>query len=285
MPRRSSQPPDGTVEWRLDHLKEHPFQSSIYAPRKQWQIEELAKDLAANGLNEPIEITSDGTIISGHGRVAAAKLLGWKTIRCRVRTDLEVKGPDAIRRRLLEANLTRRQLSMIEQAKHYQELLLLARKQEDSCADHQDVKGDLRDLVAAQFGASGRTLDRWLLLLKLPTAIQQAVSEELLALTLAIKLWDQDKSVVAGVAKAIEDGEDPAEAVKAALASAGKKAKPVTDDVIRLLKGVATTTSLVGERLAELRPAFLTRNLDRFRSGRDLFDRLIALTTGDAGIE
>ncbi|MBA4190657.1 MAG: hypothetical protein C0467_21945 [Planctomycetaceae bacterium] len=285
MPKRRSQPPDGTVEWRLDRLKPHEFQNTVYAPRPQWQIEELAKDMAANGQNEPVEITSDGTIISGHGRVAAAKLLGWKTIRCRVRADLEAEGPDAVKRRLLEANLTRRHFGMIEQARHYQELLFLARRKESRCADRRDVKGDLRDLVAERFGVSGRTLDRWLLLLTLPVPIQQAVSGERLPLTLALKLWALDKKVVAGVAQAIEDGEAPAAAVKAVLVTADTKDTRVTADVSRLLGVAAETATRLHGRESELRLPYLTRKLDDLRSGRELFDRLIAIVTGDVVTE
>ncbi len=271
---------DDTAERRLDRLREHEFQAAVYLPRPQWQVEELAKDMAANGLNEPVEVTSDGTIISGHGRVAAARLLGWKTIRCRVRADLEAEGPDAVKRRLLEANLTRRQLGMIEQARHYQELLFLERRKGSRCVDRQDVKGDLRDLVAERFGVSGRTLDRWLLLLTLPPPVQQAVGDGRLALTLALKLWALDKGVVAGVANAIEAGEPPAAAVKAVLAAGVGTPSRATADVARLLGVAAQTATRLTGRMDELPPHYLTRKLDALRSGRALFDRLIAAAGG-----
>jgi len=252
----------------------------MYRDRPRWQVEELAKDMAANGLNEPVEITTDGTIISGHGRVAAARHLGWKTIRCRVRADLEAEGPDAVKRRLLEANLTRRQLGMIEQARHYQELLLLERRKESRFADRHDVKGDLRDLVAARFGVSGRTLDRWLLLLTLPPPVQQAVGDGRLALTLALKLWSLDENVVAGVARAIESGDPPAAAVEAVLATDRTKVSRVTADVARLLRVAAETAARLNGRTDELRLPYLTRKGDALRSGRELFDRLIDLAGG-----
>jgi ParB-like chromosome segregation protein Spo0J len=280
MSGRKKKNPDGTIEWKLDQLKEHEFQSDVYKPRPQWQIDALAKDMAANGLNEPVEITSDGTIISGHGRVAAAKMLGWKTIRCRVRADLEAEGPDAVKQRLLEANLNRRHLSKLAQARHYQELLLIERRKTASYVKHEDVKGDLRDKLAVQFGTSGRTLDRRLLLLKLPPAVQHAVDDERLPLTLALRLWDKDKAVVAGVARAIEDGENPIAAVRAALTVSGPRNTYVTSDVSRLVRVATETADRLNGRESELRLGSLIKKLDDLRAGRDLFNRLIALATG-----
>src|SRR5436309_15808008 len=99
------------VEIPLGQLKPHPRNKELYQPRTRSQLEELAQDMAKNGLTEPIEVLPDGTIISGHGRVDAAKLLGWKTVRCWVRRDLEEAGPEAVEARLIETNLHRRQLS------------------------------------------------------------------------------------------------------------------------------------------------------------------------------
>lgn len=280
MPARDKKNSDGTVERPIDRLSPHPFQSEMYPNRPPWQVEELAKDIAANGLIEPIEITSADTVISGHGRLAAVKLLGWKKVRCRVRTDLEADGPDAVKRRLLEANLNRRQLGMIEQAKHYQELLLIERKRESRFADHGDVKGNLRDLVAERFGVSGRTLDRWLLLLTLPVAIQQAVEGERLALTLALKLWNLDKAVVAGVARAIEGGEDPTAAVRVVLTTTGPKGTCVTADMTRLLNVATETADRLTDREGELPLPYLRRRLDDLQAGRALFERLIHAATG-----
>jgi len=280
MARQNRRPNDGTIEWRLDRLKTHPFQLEMYPSRPQWQIEALAQDMAANGLMEPVEITSDGTVISGHGRVVAAKLLGWKTIRCRVRADLEAEGPDAVKQRLLMANLGRRQLSMIAQARHYQELLLIERKKESRCANRGDVKGDLRDLVAERFGVSGRTLDRWLLLLTLPPAVQQAVEGEGLALTLALKLWSLDKKIVACVTQAIEAGEDPTAAVQAVLATTAPQGRRVMSDVTRLLNAAAETAVRLKGRDSDLPLPYLRRRLDVLRSGKALFERLIEVATG-----
>lgn len=47
-------------------------------------IEQLAQDIAANGLLQPIAVTEDNRVIFGHGRYLAVKLLGLKTVRAAV---------------------------------------------------------------------------------------------------------------------------------------------------------------------------------------------------------
>jgi hypothetical protein len=59
------------VDMRLSRLRPHPRQSSLYAPRKRSQVDGLMVSMAKNGLDGAVEITPDGTIISGHCRLAA----------------------------------------------------------------------------------------------------------------------------------------------------------------------------------------------------------------------
>src|SRR5947209_8479888 len=97
------------IDLPVAKLKPHPLQKEIYGARAEWQIRELADSMAKNGQEEALEVLPDRTIISGNGRVEAAKLLDWKTVRCWVRRDLEEAGPEAVEARLIEANLHRRQ--------------------------------------------------------------------------------------------------------------------------------------------------------------------------------
>lgn len=66
---------------RLDTLKIHPSNSLIYTPT---DLSELKKSLQAFGQFEPIAVTKDGLIISGHRRFAAMKELGWETCDVRI---------------------------------------------------------------------------------------------------------------------------------------------------------------------------------------------------------
>jgi hypothetical protein len=61
------------------------------------QIATLAKSIKRLGIANPLNITPDGTIITGHGRRLAALSLGWDKIPVIVRTDLNETEADALR--------------------------------------------------------------------------------------------------------------------------------------------------------------------------------------------
>lgn len=68
----------------LETLKPYPGNAKTHP---QDQIERLKKMLA-KGPDQPIVVDAHGVIIKGHGRLEAAKQLGWKTFPVVVRTDL-----------------------------------------------------------------------------------------------------------------------------------------------------------------------------------------------------
>ena len=41
---------------------------------------EIPRDCASFGFTNPVLVSSEGEIIAGHGRVEAARQLGWKTV-------------------------------------------------------------------------------------------------------------------------------------------------------------------------------------------------------------
>ena len=44
------------------------------------QVKQIAASISRFGFNNPVLVSDDGEIIAGHGRVEAAKLLGWRTV-------------------------------------------------------------------------------------------------------------------------------------------------------------------------------------------------------------
>src|SRR6516225_8645018 len=117
--------------WRVDQLTPHPMQKRLYGEPPAAEVEDLADDLRRNGQLQPLEILRDGssgagTIIAGHKRTAAAKLLGWETLLVWVRDDL-AHDPAAVERRLIEDNLNRRQLGRLAKARLYKRLRELER--------------------------------------------------------------------------------------------------------------------------------------------------------------
>ena len=86
-------------------------------------IDELAQSMAEVGLIQPILVAPLGNfrfyLVAGHRRYAAAKKLGWKTIRCMV-----VAQPGELERRFIQLveNLQREDLDPIDEALAYKEL-------------------------------------------------------------------------------------------------------------------------------------------------------------------
>ena len=152
--------------WPLCKLQPHPSQAAVFNDLDDEAIKALAADMEANGLIHAVEVLPDGTIVCGHQRVRAAKLLGWEEIRCWIREDLEKKGKHAVEVRLIEDNLNRRQLGPLAKARAYRRLKEL---KPGSRGD-----GDLRDRLGKQLGCSGRTLDRLERLLDTPMEVQEA---------------------------------------------------------------------------------------------------------------
>ena len=61
----------------IRNLKHNPRNSRAHSPR---QIRQIADSIGAFGFNNPVLVDKDNTIIAGHGRVAAAKLLGMTEV-------------------------------------------------------------------------------------------------------------------------------------------------------------------------------------------------------------
>lgn len=161
-------------EVQLELLHDHPRQTDFFASASQAELVELADDLSQRGQQEPIHICPDGTIIRGHRRVAAAKLLGWTTIKAVVRQDLVDPCSDAAVAELITDNLFRQQLDDLAIARCYHEL-----KRSSMHSGSDSEPGDVRDRIAARLkaGRSGRSLDRLERLLRLPRDIQNMISE------------------------------------------------------------------------------------------------------------
>src|SRR5262245_44457251 len=103
---------------RLDALKAHPLQAALAPAPLPHEIEELVAILKPDGLDNPVELLPDGTLLGGHSQVAAARLLGWQEIDCWVRNDLAAQGKGAAERRLIENNLAH-QTGKLEKVRCY----------------------------------------------------------------------------------------------------------------------------------------------------------------------
>jgi ParB family transcriptional regulator, chromosome partitioning protein len=217
----------------LEDLRPHPRQSEYFCDLNGAKLEALIEDMRRNGLRNPIEILPDNTIVCGHQRVRAARILGWSEIDAVI---IDETDPRKIETRLVEDNLSRRQLGPVGMARVYRALKAAAGDQKNSGG-----MGDLRDRVAKLIGnRSGRTLDRNLRLLEAPHEIQDAVEAGVLSRASADRVLSLSDTKREQVVKEIRAGGSAAKAVLRALReeSDGKdsRASSAYIDLLRSLR-------------------------------------------------
>lgn len=210
------------VKVRVASLKAHPRQSEVFHDLSEAEVEALAEDMRRNGQQTPVELLPDGTIICGHQRVRAARMLGWDTVRVKFRSDLKALGEGAVFERLVSDNLVRRQLDRLGVARCYAALKENAKKLPREQRDAYD-KVDLRDRLAGQFDMSGRNLDRWVKVLETPIGVQEAVSKGRLSLVTAGRVAGLRQDVKDVIAEEVGLGKDPEEVVRQYLPKPAQK--------------------------------------------------------------
>jgi hypothetical protein len=82
----TTQPKVRLVRLSLDSIRPSPENNLIYRPVRSDDpgIQDLARSIREHGLREPIVVTRDGYILSGHRRHAACRLAGLREVDCRV---------------------------------------------------------------------------------------------------------------------------------------------------------------------------------------------------------
>lgn len=91
--------PAFTVDtWAIEAIT--PYELNVKKHDKK-QVAKIAESIKQFGWDQPIVVDGEGVIIKGHGRHAAAQLLGLKEVPVVVRTDL---SPDAVRASRLADN-------------------------------------------------------------------------------------------------------------------------------------------------------------------------------------
>lgn len=200
--------PRTVVPVPVSSLHPHPLQEQLFKELPQNQFDDLRRDIEQHGLRQPILITSDNMVISGHQRLRVAKLLDWELIDAIV---MEVQDPFEIQRLLILENLSRRQLSPLGLARIYVSLSEAARRREITPAF-----GALRNQIATMMGGrlSGRTLDRYRRLLTSPEELQIAVDCRQLSMTQVFRVLDLGEKTQKQIVEEIRAGQSPRDVVE-----------------------------------------------------------------------
>lgn len=196
--------------WPVSKIKENPAQKATFRALSNQRRRELAEDIKNHGFREPLEVLPDGTLVKGHERWQAAKMLGLKTVPVVVRHDL-ANDPAAAEREFLRDNRLRKQLDTLDEVRVEVRLILSERDLDAAALDHSDRR-DMLEELAKRTGLSLKHAGRLLtLVLDLPAPLQFAVSAGRLGIVEAVRVAGLPAEAKLRLADAIETGADPKE--------------------------------------------------------------------------
>lgn len=176
--------PNEHIEIAIDKLRPYPRQAEVFGDISEAELQSLAEDIAEKGLLHPIHILPDFTILAGHQRVRAMRLLRKSTIPAILRHDL-AGNPSMIADFFISENLSRRHLGWFGIARCYVELRDAARA--GPIATQGKKIESLRAATVSRLAAMGnpisiRTLSRYVELIQLPRGIQDAIADKRLTM-------------------------------------------------------------------------------------------------------
>lgn len=201
------------VNIAIEGLKPHPRQAELFGDLSDAELQALADDIAGDRQRDPIQILPDGTIIGGHQRVRALKLLGRTTVRAVVRHDLDGK-PDEITELFIADNLNRRHLHPLAIAACY--LALREALKTAPIIRRAQRSESHRAAAVARLAAMGchiteRSLNRYVKLLALPQPIQDAIIAKRLTMRDGASILDRPRSQWPPIAEACKNGKGKVE--------------------------------------------------------------------------
>ena len=199
-------------KWKISKLTQHPEQAAIFDDLPDKPLKPLADRMAKNGQREPVQIRPNGTIITGHQRVRAAKLLNWMEIDVVVRYDLEKEGEAAIEAHFLEDNLFGRQPTRLPRARCIKRLI-----ESVGGGWGLDVwkKEEAQSKIAKLFNLSPRNVHLNMLVLDAPLDIQHLFDGGRISLVDAGRVGLLEKRDQQELVDRIANGEKPATVVAA----------------------------------------------------------------------
>jgi ParB-like chromosome segregation protein Spo0J len=202
----------------VEELKPHPLNRVIYADGPG---EELVDSIREKGILTPLLITPDNTIVSGHRRLMAAKVLKIPSVPAIVS---DVTDPIEVEERLILSN-RQREKSNFQKAKEYEHLKAIeeqkakARQEATRFGNGTDgtpvagsavggkfpaPKGRARDIAAKALGMSGRTAEKGSKVLKKAEELKTSGKKE----EAAALIDTLDRSVDAAYKAVTPDGNE-----------------------------------------------------------------------------
>ena len=182
---------------KVSELKEHPKNSFYFDDMSGDAWSEFKQSIKTSGVIEPIVVTQDKVIVSGHQRVKACKSLGIEEIEAEVKI---YENDDEILKQLIETNIRQRGIGCPNPVKFGRCLRELERiygvqhggdrkSEEKSNPQNADLKtqGDL----ASELGISVDALNRYKKLANAIPEIQSLIESGKVTKTVALSIMKQ----------------------------------------------------------------------------------------------
>lgn len=145
--RNGAQPELDHVQVRsLDSIKPAPENDNVYSPIA-WdnpEIQELARSIKDHGVQEPILISRDGYIISGHRRRMAALLAKLDHVPVRIHPISRTENPEAFIKLLVEMNSQR--IKSVSELLHESSIKIDPKEAHKQIVNERKEKQNQRDL-------------------------------------------------------------------------------------------------------------------------------------------
>lgn len=116
-------------------------------------IGELAHSINEIGMLQPVTITPDGVLVSGHRRLEAVRILGWRTIKVWIRSGISNRLTELLAQQ--DENSLHKPLSPTEQADLYTELKALYAEEAQRRQDASRFGSDDVNSSASSAGVNG----------------------------------------------------------------------------------------------------------------------------------
>lgn len=252
------------TKWRLRDLREHPDQQKLFGDISEVDLAALTADIEKRGLQLPIHILPDGTILSGHLRSIVCDQLGWKWIDAIVRHDL-ADDPSAAGEFFVSDNLNRRHLTRLARVRCIEHLLTKKGKRTEA----------IKTKVAEQLGMSLRTVNRYLLIADAPREVQLAFDRGELSLVEACRIAALPYKQLQQAAERIANGEAPRAVLRDLLTRDDGGGDRVGGSFTRFVRALRRDLPLLEPRVKQVDRRRIAASKDGLLAARKLVDRLL----------
>ncbi len=152
----------------IELIEETPVNEYIFGIRDD-DVRRLAEEIDESGFTGSIDVidlhNGKYQVFSGHQRLHAVMMLGWKTIPCTISDDVP---EDELLRKLIASNILTRKITPLSYARAISEY----KKKVLAKAEKTRGEGRERDKVAKFFNISTGQVPRYEAILKMPKSIQ-----------------------------------------------------------------------------------------------------------------